>query len=278
MQFWKMNGAGNDFIVINNIVERIPADKLSAAAKEACDRRYSVGADGFIVVDAARGGGDFRMEFYNSDGSVGEMCGNGARCVCRYAYENGLAGKRVRVETGAGLVTGERVSERIWRVKMNDPTVLRSHVAVEAGGETVDCAYVELGSPGSPHAVVEVKGLDTVGRASLFTVGRALRSNPAFPKGANVNFFELTAPNEAAILTYERGVENFTLACGTGSCSTAAVLAATGRAKDRVTLHNPGGDLVVEFKRGGERVYNLRLTGPADCSAKGELIFNNCTF
>ena len=111
MKFWKMNGAGNDFIVINNIEEQIPVEKFNEIAKTLCERHLSVGADGMMVVETSQIG-DYRMLFYNSDGSMGEMCGNGARCICRYGYENGLAGDVQRVETTAGVVTGERIDNR----------------------------------------------------------------------------------------------------------------------------------------------------------------------
>ena len=105
MQFWKMNGAGNDFIILNNLQEGLSADCFPALARRLCERRLSIGADGLMVVERPQSGGDYRMLFYNSDGSAGEMCGNGARCICRYGYEIGLAGELQRVETTAGLVT-----------------------------------------------------------------------------------------------------------------------------------------------------------------------------
>ena len=114
MYFWKMNGAGNDFIVINNIDEKIPHDRLPEIARKLCHRHLSIGADGFMAVEKPTEGtdADYRMLFFNSDGSMGEMCGNGARCICRYGYENGLAGEFQRVETTAGIVTGERIDKR----------------------------------------------------------------------------------------------------------------------------------------------------------------------
>ena len=134
MQFWKMNGAGNDFIILNNIQEGLPAEAFPVLARTLCTPHRSLGADGFMVVEPAQGEGDFRMRFYNSDGSVGEMCGNGARCICRYGYETGLAGPTQRVETTAGLVIGERISQRAYRVRLNDPTTLSLHEELEAEG------------------------------------------------------------------------------------------------------------------------------------------------
>ena len=110
-----MNGAGNDFVILNNLEEHLPLEQLPQIARTLCERHMSIGADGLMVVDAPSQGGDYRMLFYNSDGSVGEMCGNGARCICRYGYENGLAGETQTVETTAGIVTGRRIDQRLYR-------------------------------------------------------------------------------------------------------------------------------------------------------------------
>ena len=116
VEFWKMNGAGNDFIVLNNLVEKLPEAAFPALARRLCERHLSIGADGLIVVDAVQDRGDYRMRFYNSDGSLGEMCGNGARCVCRYGYETGLAGEKQTVETGSGSTTPASSSSTApWR-------------------------------------------------------------------------------------------------------------------------------------------------------------------
>ena len=132
MRFWKMNGAGNDFVILNNLEEHLPLEQLPQIARTLCERHMSIGADGLMVVDAPSQGGDYRMLFYNSDGSVGEMCGNGARCICRYGYENGLAGETQTVETTAGIVTGRRIDQRLYRIRLNDPTTVRLDSPVEA--------------------------------------------------------------------------------------------------------------------------------------------------
>ena len=150
MRFWKMNGAGNDFVILNNLEEHLPLEQLPQIARTLCERHMSIGADGLMVVDAPSQGGDYRMLFYNSDGSVGEMCGNGARCICRYGYENGLAGETQTVETTAGIVTGRRIDQRLYRIRLNDPTTVRLDSPVEADGVTYVCSYVELGNPGIP--------------------------------------------------------------------------------------------------------------------------------
>ena len=142
MKFWKMNGAGNDFIIINNIEEHIPIDKLGKLAKTLCTRRMSIGADGLMVVDKADGDADYKMRFYNADGSMGEMCGNGARCICRYGYENGLAGEIQTIETTAGIVKGERISERMYKVRLNDPGIVLLHCLAESWRSLRDPPHV----------------------------------------------------------------------------------------------------------------------------------------
>lgn len=272
MQFWKMNGAGNDFIILNNIQEGLPAEAFPVLARTLCTPHRSLGADGFMVVEPAQGEGDFRMRFYNSDGSVGEMCGNGARCICRYGYETGLAGPTQRVETTAGLVIGERISPRAYRVRLNDPTTLSLHEELAAEGAVWPCAYVELGNPGLPHAVVPYPGLAGADPQALFRLGRALRNHPRFPKGANVNFYEVTGPNQVLEKTYERGVEDFTLACGTGTGSVVTVLTLLGQVSGQgVQVTMAGGVLTVDVERQGDQITGLYLTGPTNLVAKGEI-------
>lgn len=272
MQFWKMNGAGNDFIILNNIQEGLPAEAFPVLARTLCTPHRSLGADGFMVVEPAQGEGDFRMRFYNSDGSMGEMCGNGARCICRYGYETGLAGPTQRVETTAGLVIGERISQRAYRVRLNDPTTLSLHEELEAEGAVWPCAYVELGNPGLPHAVVPYPGLAGADPQALFRLGRALRNHPRFPKGANVNFYEVTGPDQVLEKTYERGVEDFTLACGTGTGSVVTVLTLLGQVSGQgVQVTMAGGVLTVDVERQGDQVTGLYLTGPTNLVAKGEI-------
>ena len=272
MQFWKMNGAGNDFIILNNMVEELPAERFPALARRLCRRRFSIGADGLMVVEKPEKGGDYRMRFYNADGSVGEMCGNGARCICRYGYETGLAGATQRVETTAGRVTGERISQREYRVELNRPTTLRLEHPVTVDGRTYPCSYVELGEPGLPHAVVPLSGLRSRPEGELLALGRKLRAHPAFPKGANINFYEVEGPGRIWERTYERGVEDFTCACGTGTGSVAAVLTLRGVVSGQgVRVQMTGGELVVDVECRGGAVERLFLTGPAHIVAKGEV-------
>lgn len=278
MHFWKANGAGNDFIILSALRDDIDPATLPLLAKTLCHRRLSIGADGLMVVTKATGSADYRMLFYNSDGSAGEMCGNGARCICRFGYETGLAGERQAVETTAGIVTGQRLSPREYRVRLNDPSRIELHVPVEVDGVTYDCAYVELGDPGLPHAVLSYAGLREADENELRELGRKLRYHPAFPKGANVNFYELTGEDRLYERTYERGVEDFTMACGTGTGSVAAVLTLKGLVSGRgVKADMAGGTLTVDVERQGSRITELLLTGPTNFVAEGEITDEDLT-
>lgn len=272
MQFTKMHGAGNDFVILDNRDSAIPAESLPALARRLCEAHRSIGADGMMVVVGAVRGGDYGMLYFNRDGSLGEMCGNGARCICRYGYEHGLAGERPRVETTAGLVTGERVDRQRWRVRLNDPSVVDLHRAVTVDGTVYDCGYAELGEPGIPHAVVLLPTYETWARESLRSLGRALRAADAFPRGANVSFVKPLGSGSVQALTYERGVEDFTLACGTGCGAIATVLALRGlTGGDSLTITMPGGELSVSLHREGEKVRDLFLTGPTCLVCEGEV-------
>lgn len=272
MKFWKMNGAGNDFIILNNLEEGLPPEAFPRIAKTLCTPHRSLGADGFMVVDQAQGEGDFRMLFFNSDGSVGEMCGNGARCICRYGYETGLSGPIQKVETTAGLVIGERIDRRRYRVRLNDPTVIDLDRTAMIGGEEIPCGYVELGDPGLPHAVVHWPGLANADNDLLFKLGRALREFEGFPKGANVNFYDMLGQDHVLEKTYERGVEDFTLACGTGTGSVVTVLTKRGLVSGKqVQVDMPGGTLTVDVEQENDTITGLFLTGPTNLVAKGEI-------
>ena len=258
MDVYYMSGAGNDFMVLDARGKRLDFEKL---AVELCRLEN---ADGFMAVDDSDTA-DFRLHFYNSDGSRGEMCGNGARCICRFAYDLGIAGAEMTVETDAGPVPGWRLDENTYRVKLNNPGVLDLN-------RKGDVAYAELGSPGVPHAVAEYKGDLWADADSLRERMRALRRDPAFPKGANVNFYQWLNPGEVRMLTFERGVEDFTLACGTGCGSTASVLALQGKLPEgTLTAHNRGGTLKVSVKREGERIREILLEGPTQIVRKHTL-------
>lgn len=273
MRFTKMNGAGNDFILLDAIAAPFPLPHAAPLARILCDRRRSIGADGLMVVCPAQGQGDYRMLFYNADGSIGEMCGNGARCICRYGYEHGYAGEEQHIETTAGPVTGWRITEEQYRVRLNTPSVVQLQRTLRLGQREYACGYVELGRPGIPHLTVEYPALARQEEQTLRELGRALRSHPELEKGANVNFYELIGPDTVLERTFERGVEDFTLACGTGTGSVVTVLTLLGRVSgENVAVQQPGGTLYVDARRVGERIETLELTGPAEMICTGEIL------
>ena len=250
MQCWHMSGAGNDFMVIDARGLTLDFEEMS---KELCALS---GADGFMAVDYSERA-DFKLHFYNSDGSRGEMCGNGSRCICRFAYDHGIAGENMVVETDAGLVSGRRLSESQYLVKLNNPGI----VDLNRKG---DIAYVELGNPGVPHAVVEVPGLNWEQAEELREQGKSLRYDPAFPKGANVNFYSWIGEGKVRVMTYERGVEDYTLACGTGCGSTAVTLWLRGQLHGgKLTAENRGGTLALSVEGENGVVSALYLEGSA---------------
>ena len=251
MQCWHMSGAGNDFMVIDARGLTLDFEKM---AKGLCALS---GADGFMAVDHSEKA-DFKLHFYNSDGSRGEMCGNGSRCICRFAYDHGIAGETMVVETDAGLVPGKRLSESQYLVKLNNPGI----VDLNRKG---DIAYVELGTPGVPHAVAEIPGLAWDRAEELRQLGKSLRYDPAFPKGANVNFFTWTGEGKVRVMTYERGVEDYTLACGTGCGSTAVTLWLRGQLPGgKLVAENKGGSLTLNVEGENGVVSALYLEGPTE--------------
>ena len=272
LKFWKMNGAGNDFLIVNNLEEHLPVSCFPQMARTLCQRHLSIGADGLMVVEAPTAGGDYKMLFYNSDGSIGEMCGNGARCICRYGCENGLAGETQTVETTAGIVTGQRIDRRLYRIRLNDPTTMLLDHPVEVDGVRYACSYVELGDPGLPHAVVPYHNLKDADENELRELGRKIRHHASFPKGANVNFYEITGEDEIYERTFERGVEDFTYACGTGTGSVVAVLTLTGKVSgQQVRVNMQGGQLMIDAERVYSHIASLYLTGPTNIVCKGEV-------
>lgn len=269
MIYTKMHGAGNSFVIIECLHGEEKGEDLSDLALRLCSEKTGPGADGMIAVLPGGPEEDFSMLFYNADGSLGEMCGNGARCIARYGLEHGFSADpaRIRFRATAGLITARRIDRERYEVRLPDPSVI--DLRRQAEGET--CAYVELGDPGLPHAVVEVPETAFDDLEVLRERGRRLRHSGAFPKGANVSFVCLTGENRVRAITFERGVEDFTLACGTGCGSIAVSLTLLGRVTEApVEIHMPGGELRVSLRREGERVTDLLLTGPTAVVETGE--------
>ena len=249
MQVWHMSGAGNDFAVLDG---RGLTPDYPTLARKLCAR---FGADGLMAADTAEDG-SLKLHFYNSDGSRGEMCGNGSRCLSRFLYDNGIAGAEMTLHTDAGTICATRLSEDHYRVRLNPPglTDLRRRP---------DAAYVELGDPGIPHSVTELPSLRFDDKAKLYEKALDLRHDPCFPKGVNVNFYTELSPGHVRVLTYERFVEDYTLACGTGCTCIAVTLWLQGRLPGGV-LHaqNEGGLLTVTLTE-KDGILQPELEGPA---------------
>ncbi|WP_409969770.1 diaminopimelate epimerase [Bengtsoniella intestinalis] len=272
MNFWKMNGAGNDFIMLDNIASPLPTTDYPALARLLCERHLSIGADGLMVIDHPTEGGDYKMRFYNSDGSIGEMCGNGARCICRYGYETALAGQTQRVETTAGMITGHRIDARNYCIQLNSVTTMELDFPMDVDGTTYQACYIELGNPGLPHVAVEVPNLKDQDENWLRELGRKLRWHQSLRKGANVNFYEILAPDHLYERTFERGVEDFTYACGTGTGSVVSALTLQGKVSgNHVTVDMVGGRLFIDAPMVDGTLTQLHLTGPTNIVAKGQV-------
>ena len=262
--FWKMNGAGNDFIVIDHRKPLIPVEQMAEFARLVCRRKFSVGADGLFLLEPSQVA-DFRWRFFNADGSEAEMCGNGARCVARFAYMNGLAAARMRFETLAGIIDAS-VADTQVTIRMPAPHSLQLDVEVEAAGQGWTVHSVNTGVP---HLVVFVDDLD---RVDVDALGRTFRYHARFaPAGTNVNFVARDK-ERLAIRTYERGVEAETMACGTGATAAAVVAVARGLAASPVQLTTRGGvPLRVQFSGDGPAADHVLLRGPAHVVYRGEL-------
>lgn len=275
----KMNGHGNDFIIINNWDLVLNSQKLSELAKKLCRRRISIGADGILVVEPPKSPeGTFTMRLFNPDGSEGEMCGNGARCIAWYAYAKGIASEEMTIDTLSGPVKAWVQGKNV-RIMLTKPTKIELKKEIETSKGAISCSYVELGHPGLPHTAVDYqevsKGEFSDLMETLKPFAREIRYNPAFPKGTNVNFYSISG-NTVYVLTYERGVEDFTLACGTGISSTIISLVKRGVLhldnQNKAHVIVPGGELYVILEFDNEKqIKNVYLEGKIRCVAEGRI-------
>ncbi len=263
--FTKMNGAGNDFVLADNRDGRWRFDAAQVA--RLCHRQRGIGADGLILlVPCTSGRADWAWEFFNSDGSRAEMCGNGARCFARFVQRLTGVTERVSFETAAGIVTATFASERVT-VTLTDPCDLRVDQVLEVAGVPL---RVDSLDTGVPHAVVFVPDAEV---APVQSQGAALRHHPHFaPRGTNVNFVQALAPGRIRVRTYERGVEGETLACGTGVTAAALLAARRHGWPPPIEVRVQGGDtLTVDFELREGQFRNVRLTGPADFVFEGRM-------
>lgn len=244
--FYKYQGTGNDFVIIDNREEFLPKENTGLVAK-ICDRRFGVGADGLILLEN-HPQADFAMVYYNSDGNLSSMCGNGGRCIVHFAEFLGISSENTTFEAVDGM--HEATIKKDWiSLKMNDVEEI-----------TVSKDYVLLNT-GSPHHVEIVDALQDF---DVFKIGRKIRNNSYGKEGANVNFVEQNDDSTFSVRTYERGVEDETLSCGTGVTAVALAMFETGRTSENtITLKTPGGQLKVRFERIGSQYKNIYLEGPA---------------
>lgn len=264
--FVKMSGTGNDFILIDHRKPVITREAMPDFARLVCRRMFSVGADGLIFIENSDQA-DFKWLFFNADGSEAEMCGNGARCAARFAYMKGIAPAHMRFETVAGIIEAN-VSDINVSVLMTPPTNFRHDLELDCDGRSVLLHSVDTGVP---HAVVFVDDYDQV---DICQLGRRIRYHQEFmPAGTNVNFVMQQGSGVFKVRTYERGVENETLACGTGAVASALIAAVQGQTESPVEIVTSGGDrLSIIFDlHEGPAATNVFLKGPAHVIYNGEL-------
>jgi len=275
LNFTKMHGAGNDFIVIEDLDEVWEFDEL--AVQVFCDRHFGIGADGMILVrPATEAGADFFMLYMNADGSVAEMCGNGVRCFARYLVDNGLVtGDTVAVQTLGGIKNIEILRDEYGefeaaRVDMGAPVLAAAQIPTTLSGDPVVNATVStvLGettvtcvSMGNPHAIIWVDDADA---APVLTLGPLVETASVFPNKTNVEFAEVIDEDNIRLRVWERGVGE-TLACGTGACATLVAAALTGRTGRSATIELPGGELEIEWAADD----HVLMTGPAEVTFEG---------
>jgi diaminopimelate epimerase len=264
LRFAKMNGAGNDFVLVDN---RSGVHKLSPREIAfLCDRHRGVGADGVLLVEPPAGDADFRMRYYNSDGGEAEMCGNGARCFTRFVHQITGALSKVRFESQAGIIEAQIEGELV-KLEMSRPHDLVLRRTLEIDGLKLSTHSINTGVP---HVVTFV---DDIESAPVQKWGALIRYHAAFqPNGTNANFIKEIEPGRIAIRTYERGVEGETLACGTGVTAAGLIYAALSEVTSPVQLLVRGGDwLEVGFRRSGTGFEEVTLKGPADFVFEGSI-------
>ena len=264
LRFTKMNGAGNDFVLMDNRASNVHLSRDQIA--HLCDRHRGIGADGILLLEKASNRADFRMRYFNADGGEAEMCGNGARCFARFANKVAGAGDKISFETPAGIISAELNGDLVT-LQMTKPTGLRLNVRLPGASENKTIHFI---NSGVPHVVIPVSNVDQV---DVRNAGAAVRYHEMFsPKGANVNFIEKRGPNKIAVRTYERGVESETLACGTGVVASALIFAATENVDGPIgVLVRGGNELQVEFEKTRMQFKNVTLTGPADFVFEGTI-------
>jgi len=265
LEFTKMNGAGNDFVLIDNRAQKVKLD--AGQITRLCHRQRGVGADGLILlIPCASRKADWAWDFYNNDGSVADMCGNGARCFARFVQKLTGSAKEFTFETGAGIISASFQGERVT-VSLTKPRDLKLEQKINL---SVGTQPIHSLNTGVPHAVLFVPDAD---QAMVQQLGQEIRRHPHFaPKGTNVNFVQQLGPGSIRVRTYERGVEGETLACGTGVTASALISAKLHQFTSPVKVQVQGGDqLEVSFKQTNGEFSDVRLTGPGEFVFEGKI-------
>ena len=268
--FYKMSGGGNDFVLFDNR-KAILAKDYSKIAQEVCQRKFSIGADGILVLEKSDQA-DFRMVYYNADGSRAEMCGNGARCIARYAHLLKAAPEKMKFLTDAGPIGAEIMGEESVKLNMGKPKDLKLDLTLKLeDGKQFNASFINTGVP---HAVVLVTDLE---KTDVQNLGKSIRFHKEFaPAGANVNFVFHKDPHHLVMRTFERGVEGETLACGTGATAAAVVCGVMKLVASPVECLTRGGETLkvyfeIEQASAGIAIHEVYLEGPAAICFKGEL-------
>ncbi|MCA6071134.1 MAG: diaminopimelate epimerase [Endomicrobium sp.] len=264
VKFSKLTAAGNDFVLIDNRKNIVAKKDYSNIAKKLCNRKYSIGADGLILLEKSAAK-DFKMKYFNSDGSHASMCGNGGRSVAKFAYSLGVVDAKMTFETDAGIINAEILPCDNVKLDLYDPKDLKQNIKIKVDKKKFDVDFINTGVP---HAVIFV---DDVENINVFKYGREIRRHKTFaPAGTNVDFVEVAKDNTLLVRTYERGVEDETLACGTGVTASGIISVLKGFAKAPVNIIARGGDkLSVSLRNTNNIVKNVVLEGPAVISFKG---------
>lgn len=262
MQFWKMNVAGNDFILLNGAEEQTSAERLLALAKSLCTRRLSVGADGLAVLNAPKQDGDFSAAFYHAGGSAEAFNGNGLCCLCRFARENGICGETARAETACGIVQGQKIADDLYRVHLPEPTSFRSGFQVHVDERILTCSYVEFGSKENAHAVMEIQNL----RGFNVETARQLCKRLCDSQNADVDLYDRIGDDRIYLRTYSKAAGDYLMSSGMGAAAAAYILKQQGKLTGNcLHVESAGGTLTVELLDDG-----LYLTAPTVLVAKGE--------
>ena len=263
--FWKMSGSGNDFVMIDARENTLDGVDISHFVSKVCRRGLSVGADGVILIDRSEKA-DYKWHFYNADGGEVAMCGNGSRCVARFSYLNKIAPEKHTIETLAGLIRAEVMGDRV-RVQLTNPTDLKLNFNVAIDGKKLEGHFTNTGVP---HVVYFFDDLEKI---DIVKIGKDTRHHSLFsPAATNANFVKVIDRHHLQIRTYERGVEDETLACGTGSVAAAVVAAALGKADSPISVKTRSGILLgVTFSKESDQFKEVMLEGDARIIYKGVL-------